>query len=119
MRPVALVQGLYYIVTGFLPVISMRTFEKVTGPKPEHWLVQTVGLLIGVIGAVLTSAGLRGRAAEPEISLLAVGSAASLASVDLVYWKRGTLPKVFLLDALGEIAFAAWWVAARGKRNAR
>jgi hypothetical protein len=59
MQPSALllavcwVQGMYFLLTGVLPLISIRTFEAITGPKTDKWLVQTVGVLVTVIGAVL------------------------------------------------------------------
>ncbi|MFS6749762.1 hypothetical protein, partial [Staphylococcus aureus] len=83
-RTLSLTQGAYFLVTGIWPLISIRTFMRVTGPKTDLWLVKTVGAVVGVIGAVLTVAGAR-RQTAPEIPLLAVGSAAALTAVDVVY----------------------------------
>jgi len=47
--PVA--QGVYFLLTGIWPLLSMRTFEAVTGPKVDRWLVKTVGVLVAVIGS--------------------------------------------------------------------
>ena len=47
------VQGVYFLLTGVWPLLSIRTFEAVTGPKVDRWLVKTVGLLVAVIGASL------------------------------------------------------------------
>ncbi len=58
----ALGQGLYYALTGLWPLISISTFQAVTGPKAEHWLVRTVGVLVTVIGGVLALAGRRRQA---------------------------------------------------------
>ena len=33
--PVALVQGIFYFLTGIWPLLSMETFLKVTGPKTD------------------------------------------------------------------------------------
>jgi hypothetical protein len=52
-RSMIAAQGLYYILTGLWPVVSMQSFELVTGPKTDDWLVQTVGLLLAVIGMTL------------------------------------------------------------------
>jgi hypothetical protein len=112
----ALGQGLYYFVTGVWPLVSMRTFEAVTGPKVDKWLVKTVGVLVSVIGAVLWLAGRR-RHVGPEPALLAVGSAAGLAAIDTVYSVRGRISKVYLLDAVVEVALVAAWVSARGARR--
>src|SRR4051812_49609509 len=53
------VQGLYYLVTGVWPLVSIETFQMVTGPKTDHlvtgretdhWLVMTVGVLVTAVG---------------------------------------------------------------------
>jgi hypothetical protein len=107
----AIAQGLYYVITGVWPLLSMRSFEAVTGPKVDTWLVKTVGLLLTVIGLVEASAGVR-RTLAPEVSLLGVGSAAALATVDIVYVRIGRISKVFLLDALAELLLIAAWTRA-------
>src|SRR3954453_8582479 len=43
-RRVLLLQGGYYVLTGVAPFVSRRAFERVTGPKAEWWLVQTVAV---------------------------------------------------------------------------
>jgi len=75
---VALAQGSYYVLTGVWSLVHIRSFQAVTGPKTDLWLVKTVGVLVIAIGGVLCSAGLR-RQATPEIPSLAVGSAVGLA----------------------------------------
>jgi hypothetical protein len=49
------VQGAYYLATGIWPLVSVETFQWVTGPKTDHlpsgyeadhWLVMTVGVLV-------------------------------------------------------------------------
>jgi hypothetical protein len=60
MGYLSLCQGIYFFVMGIWPLFSMRTFEAVTGPKTDRWLVKTMGVLIAVIGAVLVLAGIRG-----------------------------------------------------------
>ena len=41
-------------------------FERATGPKTEWWLVQTVGVLVTVVGAVLLW-GARSERVTPEL----------------------------------------------------
>lgn len=114
-RNVALGQALYYVVTGVWPLVSIGTFQKVTGPKTDLWLVKTVGVLIAVIGGVLGAAGLR-RRVTPEIPLLAVGSAAGLTAIDVVYVAKRRIAPIYLLDAVGEVVLiAAWAIAWRGR----
>lgn len=119
---VALIQGIFYLVTGIWPLVHMRSFEWVTGPKTDRWLVNTAGVLIAVVGAVLTRAGLR-REMTSDIRLLAAGSAAGLASIDVVYVARRRIPKVYLLDAFTEGMLMVCWVivartdAQRGRKE--
>jgi hypothetical protein len=108
----ACIQGVVYLATGVWPLVSMRTFERVTGPKVDRWLVKTVGVLVTVIGGVLIVAGRR-RTVSDELLLLAAGSAAGLAGIDVVYSTRGRISKVYLLDALGELALVAGWLRLR------
>ena len=108
----ALVQGVFYVVTGVWPIVSIRTFEAVTGPKTDRWLVKTVGVLVTVVGAVLIRAG-RARQTSPEVELLAVGSAVGLGGIDVVYVARRRISPVYLLDAAAELALAAAWIAGR------
>ena len=44
VRTALTVQGLFYVVTGLWPLVSLSTFEFVTGPKTDDWLVHMVGL---------------------------------------------------------------------------
>jgi energy-converting hydrogenase Eha subunit E len=105
---VAQAQGLYYTATGLWPLVSMKTFERVTGPKHDDWLVKTVGLLITAVGVTLIHAGRRPRIHQ-EIRVLAALSAAALAAVDVVYVSRRRISPVYLLDAIPEIVLLAWW----------
>ena len=111
----ALAQGLYYAASGAWPLLSMRSFESVTGPKADKWLVRTVGGLVAVIGAVLSSAAAR-RRVHSEVLLLGVASAASLAAIDVVYAIRGRISKIYLLDAFAEIALIGAWASVLARR---
>jgi hypothetical protein len=108
-------QSAYYLLTGIWPLISPRTFQKVTGPKTDLWLVKTVGVLVVVIGVVLGLTGARRRHA-PETVVLAVGSALGLAAIDIVYVAKGRISRVYLLDALAELLLAGMWAVA-GRRQ--
>src|SRR4051794_19935013 len=97
-RPVLMAQGAYYAATGLLPFASRRAFEAVTGPKREWWLVQTVGLLVTVVGGALVSGAVR-RPPSPELLAGAARSAASLPPIDVVYVARGGIAPSYLADA--------------------
>ena len=109
-RHASILRGLYapYLVaTGVWSLVHRQSFERVTGPKEDYWLVQTVGALAIAIGASLGIAARR-RAQEPETILLGAASciAFGLASVRA----SQTESRVYLGDALLEIAFLAAWL---------
>ena len=108
----ALLQGVFYVATGLWPLFDIDSFQMVTGPKADLWLVRTVGVLVTVIGAVLLFAA-RGRRVSDEIVLLAVGSALGLAMIDLVYALSGRISAIYLADAAVEIGLAVLWVFGR------
>ena len=112
----ALGQGAFYVATGVWPLTSIRTFEAVTGPKVDRWLVKTVGALVTVIGGVLMAAGSR-RRVTPEIALLAAGSAVALASIDAIYVAKGRISPVYLLDAAVELPLAVAWGLLRSQAD--
>lgn len=117
-RALAVGQGAFYAATGVWPLISRRSFEAVTGRKTDWWLVQTVGVLVATIGGVLTRAG-AGGPVSPDLRRLAAGSALGLAAIDVVHVTRGRISKVYLLDAAGELALVAAWVALAAQRRRR
>jgi hypothetical protein len=111
-RRLARVQGAYYLATGLWPLVSMRTFEAVTGPKTDRWLVRMVGLLAAVIGASLLT-----RQGGTADRTLAIGSALSFASIDTWYAARRTISPLYLADAAVELALTAGWLRARPIRR--
>jgi hypothetical protein len=110
-RGLAWAQGLFYLATGLWPLFHMRSFLWVTGPKVDLWLVRTVGILVAVIGAALLLGALR-RRIGPELALLAAGSAAGLAAIDIYYALADRISDIYLLDAVAEIGLALLWSLA-------
>jgi hypothetical protein len=106
-RPLATVHGGYYLATGLWPVVSMRTFEWVTGRKTDRWLVRMVGLLAAVIGLAI----LRDRD-RPVDRALPVGAALAFSAIDVVYTANGTIRPIYLGDAAVEAALIAGWLAS-------
>ncbi len=115
LRCLALAQGAFYLASGLWPLLHMRSFTAVTGPKRDLWLVRTVGVLVTVIGSVLLASGRR-RQPPVEVALLASGSAAALGGIDVWYSLRGVIAKVYLLDALAEAALAGAWIVLWRRR---
>jgi hypothetical protein len=111
IRRAPLVQGAYFLVSGAWPIVHLRSFEAVTGPKREPWLVRTAGGLIAVIGASLI-AGARERPSR-ALRVLGIGSAAVLGAIDVVYTGRRRISPIYLADALIQAAIVAGWIAAK------
>jgi hypothetical protein len=120
------VQGLYYFITGIWPLMSIETFQMVTGPKTDHlvtgresdhWLVMTVGVLIVAIAITLLVAAWR-RQHSIEVAVLAVVSAIALTGIDVVYVARQVIAPIYLVDAVAEVVLIAGWMVALTRERA-
>jgi hypothetical protein len=105
-------QGIYYLTSGLWPILHMSSFEKVTGPKRDNWLVKTVGALITAIGSTLLFSASREPRSETARSL-GISTALALIGIDSIYSIRGTIPKIYLMDAAVEAAIVAALLSAR------
>ncbi|HJR17129.1 MAG TPA: hypothetical protein VJ808_09770 [Gemmatimonadales bacterium] len=101
------VQAAYYCITGVWPLIHLPSFEAVTGPKIDDWLVHMVGLLAAAVGLPLGVAALGGRVREPAILVLAVGSALAFAAIDLWYGLSARISAIYLADAVVQLGLIA------------
>jgi hypothetical protein len=111
-RRLSVGQGAFFVVAGLWPIVHLRSFEAVTGPKLEGWLVKTVGALIAVAGAALAVAGRR-PAGGLETAVLGAGSAAALAAIDVWYaGRRRRIHPIYLADAAVELGLVSAWAAA-------
>jgi hypothetical protein len=102
-RRLLMLQAGYYGITGIWPLMHLRSFEAVTGPKTDDWLVHMVGLLAAAIGLVLGVSVRRGSVPTPEITLLAMSSALAFAAIDVWYGLIGRISPVYLGDAVVQI----------------
>lgn len=117
---VAFGQGAYFLMTGLWPLVHMRSFEWVTGPKREKWLVKTVGVLAASIGATLLRGASRNRGDDDTTAWLGASSAAGFAAIDLWYaGPRRRISPVYLVDAAVELGFCAAWALAVKPRRMR
>jgi hypothetical protein len=118
----AMIQSVYYILTGLWALLHIGSFMWVTGPKTDIWLVKTVGVLVLVIGGALLIAGLRKRYTL-EVFVLAIGVALGLTVIDIYFVIDGRISPVYLLDAVMELALVGMWILgligtpAPGKRS--
>lgn len=116
-RTHALIHAVYFLAGGLWALTGKRSFETVTGPKVDYWLVRTVGSLLTVAGCVIASASLRNRI-TPEIRWLATGVSAVLATSCLVYTAKGRIRSIYLLDALANLLLIAGWRVATARETA-
>lgn len=111
-RVTLVAQGFYYAITGLWPLLHLASFEAVTGPKTDDWLVRMVGVLAFVIGTTLLTAA----PAWPPSGIalrLAAGSALSFAFVDVVTVAAGTIRPIYLVDAAFQFVFLVGALGAR------
>lgn len=115
IRP-AIAQGAYFSAAGLWPLVHMRSFEAVTGPKRERWLVKTVGALALTIGGTLLFSAWR-RDVSPTAAALGAGTAAAFAGIDVWYAGKGRISPVYLLDALVELGLIASWARVASRKG--
>lgn len=112
------VQGLYFLLTGVWPLVSIESFQWVTGPKTDHlhtgreadhWLVMTVGVLVTAIAITLLTAAIR-RRLPAEVIVLTIGASLALTGIDVVYVSRGVIAPIYLVDAAIEVVLIIGWL---------
>lgn len=107
-----LIQGSFYLATGLWPLFHRRSFEAVTGPKTDWWLVETVGILVSAIGSSLLLAH-RSESQLPS-KVLGLGAAAGLAFLEMKQVAERRISPVYLVDAAVELGLCGAWLA-RGR----
>ena len=105
---VALVQGIYFFVFGIWPLLHMESFLKMTGPKIDLWLVKTVATILAVIGIVLIVAQASAEVTT-SIIILGIGSALSLALIEIIYVAKRVISPIYIVDTFVELVLIAWW----------
>jgi hypothetical protein len=116
-RTIARAYGAICIGAGLWPVVQLRSFEAVTGPKVDGWLVKTVGLLLTGIGSVLVAGSRRPEVAR-EVLDLGLVTSGSLLAIDVWYASRGRISRIYLLDAILQGASLLGFARARREREA-
>lgn len=106
------VQGAYYVAGGIWPILHLRSFMALTGPKQDTWLVKVFGAFIAAVGVVLLVPV--ARAERAFAARLAVISAVTLAGAEAWYVARRRISPIYLADAALELLFAAV-IARRGR----
>jgi hypothetical protein len=115
-RSLARLHGLFNVTAGAWPILSIRSFEAVTGPKVDRWLVRTVGGLLCAIGATQLLASRRDTVG-PDVRLLSIAAPAVLGTIAVVYAAKGRISKVYLLDGVMEAGWVASWAAVTARER--
>jgi hypothetical protein len=97
-------QGWYYLVGGLWRLAHPRSFEWVSGPKPDQFQTDVAAALFAAAGAALLT-GTADRARGPVTRVLAAGTAVAVAAVDVKY--RREIRSLFLVEAALELVMAA------------
>jgi hypothetical protein len=105
---IARFHGSFNVINGLWPLVHMRSFEAVSGPKTDKWLVRTVSGLLVTVGLEQLRGGTQEGTATAK--RLGVGTAATLAAIDVIYVTKGRISKVYLLDAAVEILVIRRWL---------
>jgi hypothetical protein len=108
-RALATAHAGYYGVTGVWPLVHMSSFEALLGKKREHWLVQTVSLLMLAIAAGL---GTSVNAVPRPMALTASLAAAGMGAIGLRYGLSGRISRLYVADALLQYAIAGLWLSS-------
>ena len=119
-RTLGLAQGIAYIGMGLWPTFSLRSFARVTGPKPEGWLVKAVSLLLVSIGTSMVR-GARAREMT-SVPTLGFGTGAALGGVAFYYAAKKRISPIYFVDSALHLSFAAAWstfLLLRGSRTIR
>src|SRR5690242_4677941 len=85
-----IIQGAFFVATGLWPILHLRSFEAVTGPKTDRWLVKTFGALTATVGASLIAGGLEGSRSK-ALTLLGAGTALTLAACEGTFVQKGQI----------------------------
>ncbi len=75
-RNLIMLQSIYYFITGIWPLIHIKRFMAVTGPKKEMWPVNTVGILVTVSSISLFFASYETYVPDSSIPLAIASTAA-------------------------------------------
>jgi hypothetical protein len=106
------VQGAWYLVTGLWPVLSLRTFALVAGPKPDAFQTRTTGITYAAAGVALRPwSQAEDDGATDAVRLLALATSLGTVAVVAAHWR--TLRWTLKAEALLELGFAL----AAGRRT--
>ncbi len=103
MKRALRLQGCYYLLGGLWPLVGYRSFERLTGPKPDRFVTEVASALYAVIGAAI----LTGSRAEDPVTArrLAILTAMVTAAMDVRH--RPDIRVVYAGEAAVELMLTA------------
>ena len=111
LRKLAVAHGAFYFLSGVWPLFDIDSFQAVTGPKFDLWLVRTLGLLLAADGVVLLVVAAR-RMIPGAIVALALLHAGALAAVDVTYVSLDRIAPIYPADAAVQTVLILGWLWA-------
>lgn len=102
-------------MTGLWSVVHERSFEAVTGPKRDKWLVRSTGLIIAMVGVYFLMAGLEGPTRRTR--RFGMLFPAGLATADVAWAWPNCRSKAYLADAVVSGLVIAVWAVAKPERQ--
>lgn len=105
----AMVQGMYDLLGGLWPLLHLQSFEQVTGPKSDDWLVRSVAGILVVVGIGLLYDASHHRLAA-GMRRTAAGISLVLALVALISSTAGWVSWLYFIDGLAHASFFLGWV---------
>jgi hypothetical protein len=111
-----LAQAAYYVATGMWPLVHLRSFEALTGPKPDRFVAESTGLLFVASGVALATAA---RRRHPGLAAQVLAVAVPAASTIATLRHRPRLRPVYLLDAAIQSALAVTTAAPVRRDSSR
>lgn len=102
-------QGSFNVLGGAWPIVSLRTFEAIYGPKKlDVYLQKASGALFMASGLALLRTDRSGPAVRAA-RRIGMGVAAAYLAIDLIYVPKGEIHKTYLLDAAMEVGWLWAW----------
>lgn len=102
-------QCAYTLITAIWPLVHIKSFMAVTGPKRDVWLVKTVGALLIPIATCLVTVLLLGTDYRPAIVLGALAALAFII-IDVYYVSKKVIARIYLADAAVEFVFLIGYI---------
>ena len=103
-----LFQGMYIFLTAVWPLVDIKSFMLITGPKTDIWLVKTVAVSLICISLLFLLSSRMGE--ELRVSFTAFVFSFGFAYIDFYYTLNNTIKWVYALDGIVESLFGLLWL---------